>query len=151
MGWPEVRTEVASILGDVSNIGVVHSYFRWGKDRQFFENNFQSGSKISMFQIHRRSATETQTGLGGTGGAFNQLLQVEIEGFYSVDDSAESQKAFDLLVDGILAEFREHYTLNGSALNTNPANLEASDFITVGNTLCHHCVIMLPVYIRFTT
>ena len=100
---------------------------------------FQNGTTINTWQISRVAVVSE---FGGTDGNVDKTHEFAINGFYSLDDSAASEKVFQQIVDNVMDQFdlKTNSTLNGSVSHMiRPSQLEvfANDmYCSVGGHVC---------------
>jgi hypothetical protein len=141
MSESAIRTQIKTILEGVTGIGVVHDYERWSNDWATFLTLFKhvAGSRINGWIITRFKVDEEEE----TTSHEPSIHHYKIKGMYSLDDSAASEKAFNLLIEAIRAAFRANYQLNGTATNTTPVKVPVIENRVFGSVLCHYCEMTL--------
>ena len=76
-----------------------------------------------------------------------------MEGFYGVNDAADSEEEFDLIVDAVLQAVNADRRpvaaggtkLNGTVQTAETPALRKMDFVTYAEVLCHHVEIVMTV------
>ena len=74
----------------------------------------------------------------------------KISGLYELDDAAASEKTFQGILDAIYDAFKSNYSLNGTALNSDPVQIDNVDTDEYGNRLFHTAELTLRVQDRDT-
>jgi len=68
-----------------------------------------------------------------------------LQGYRSLDESVQSEKIYQDLVDNVCAAFRDKYNLNGKALKVDPPQVLIVEHKMFGSVLCHYAEIQLNV------
>lgn len=136
MSLANIRTQLKTILEGVSGIGVVHDYERWANDWATFISFFKPAAQsvINGWQITRRSTREEEHAATQT----YRFHTMVIHGFYSLDDSAASEKTFQDLIETICTTIRQNATLNGAAYHALPPQVAVVEQRKFGDVLCHY-------------
>ncbi len=142
MAYATILAKIKSILEGVSDIGQVHDYVRWYKDKPDFNTIFRdaANSQIRAWDISRTSTPETEKASRTN----IRTHTFRIRGFMSLDDSAATEKTFQSLVEDVATAFRNSPGLEGTALDSGPIQINAVDHMNVGDALCHYCELHLP-------
>jgi hypothetical protein len=143
MSLSNIISATATILGTVTGIGTVHAYERWAADEATFKALFVSSGKVNGWAITR----EATTAVDHVGGASMDTHDIVIRGYYSLDDSANTEKTFQDLIEAIRSKFNPNRRLTVSGT----VNAHTSDRIQVrpiqhrmfGGVLCHYCELVL--------
>ena len=72
---------------------------------------------------------------------------IKIVGYYQHNDSAESEKTFQELVEAICDKLRETEVYQDFYFNS-PASVNTVDTVLLGNILVHHCELSIRVLER---
>jgi hypothetical protein len=141
-----IRTQIRAVMAAVADVGVVHEYQRYGKDMPALRAFYFSAphQQIRGWYIQRTSTAET----GRIHTRSVECIKWNIHGFMSLDDSAESEKTMDTLIESLRTAFRTNDTLNGTVAQcTIPApnggskesHLQLEDFgpVMFASVLCH--------------
>lgn len=139
MSLATIRTQLKTILEGVSGIGVVHDYERHAKDWNSYLSFYKKAgtSIINGWQITRRSTREEEHAASQT----YRFHTMVIKGFYSLDDSAASEKTFQDLVESICTAVREDADLGGAAFHVTPPTVTVVEQRMFGDVLVHFCEI----------
>ena len=142
MSLNAVRSEIKTILSGVDGVGTkVHDYVRWAKTWEEYLSLFKSNELIKGWEITRRSTPETQFTLNSNLRTHTMVLR----GYYSVDDSAATEKTFQDIIEAIAAAFKANPTLNGQAFSSDPLQVDSVGLAMFGSVLCHVCELILTV------
>ncbi|GAJ02770.1 unnamed protein product [marine sediment metagenome] len=137
-----IRTEIKTILSGVTGVGTkVHDYQRWAKTWEDYLSFFKSNGLIKGWEITRRSTPETQFTLNSN----LRTHTMVVRGYYSVDDSAATEKVFQDIIEAIAAAFKANPTLNGQAFSSDPLQVDSVGLAMFGSVLCHICELRLLV------
>jgi hypothetical protein len=150
MSLATIRTKIKEILQTVSGIGQVHDYGRWTADWSKFLSAFKSVDKINGWLITRRSSTEEPFG-ENVPPVHHRTHEFVIEGYYSLRDNVASERDFQDLVEAICEAFRGDLTLGGTALMSEPPQVESIDSSTLGGVLVHQARIVIRATERLTS
>lgn len=153
MSLATVRTEIATIISDVTGIGKVHEYERYTHDRNQYTKLFTKNDKINVWQIERPTFSRYVHGsAGATSGVERVIHDFLIRGFYGLSDELKSEKTFQDLVEGVCQAFRDKPDLNGVAemIKISPET-PITGRITkeyLGEALCHTVEINISIQER---
>ena len=139
MSLSAVRAKIKEKLESIPNIGVVHDYQRWTRDRATFKALFVKSGKLNAWWIEWNDTPEADE--GEFANTINRVHHFIIRGVYALKDSAASDKEFDLLVEAVLNELSSNRTLNGTAQVAQPAILGANSEEMFSEVLSHTCSI----------
>lgn len=144
MSLSAIRTEVKTILQNVTDIGVVHDYERWSNDWNTILSMFQPSGKayIRGWMITRR-ATQEVVVTQGLGGSNQREHSFVIKGVFGLKDDIASEKTFQDLIESICSALRGNPTLNGSAIECDPPQVMSVDIRMFSQVLCHYAEIEL--------
>ena len=137
-----ISAQIKVILGEVSGVGTkIHEYERWAANWKDYLAFFKEGSKIKGWTITRsRTPEENKTPSTNT-----RIHTFIIRGYYSLDDSEATEVTFQDLIEDIATAFRTKPTLNGTAFDCSPLQIDSVAAIMFGNVLCHFCQLRLDV------
>ena len=144
MSFATIRDEVKTILETATGIGQVHDFIRhttfWN---EFFSRSLEQ-QRVNHWEITRiaisqnLAAPQTQIAAEPT---FNDVHLVQIIGRTGLQDSSESEKAFQDLVDAVTGVLRKNSDLN----QTTTKSIQPIDVIIAPNNfqgiLVHEAVI----------
>lgn len=137
-----ISAQIKGILLGVTGVGTkVHEYERWAANWKDYLALFKEGSKIKGWTITRTKTPETSK----TPSANTRIHTFIIRGYYSLDDSEATEITFQDLVDEIATAFRTKPTLNETAADSSPLQVDTVTGITFGDVLCHFCQLRLEV------
>lgn len=137
-----ISAQIKVILAEVSGVGTkIHEYERWCANWKDYLSLFKEGSKIKGWTITRTKAPETSK----TPSTNTRVHTFIIRGYLSLDDSAATEITFQDLIDDIATAFRTEPTLNGTAADSSPLQIDSVTGIMFGDTLCHFCQLRLDV------
>lgn len=142
MSLDAIRTEIKNIMLGIDSVGSkVHDYERWAKTWEDYLAFFESDGLIKGWTITRTSTPETKS----TTTSNMRTHTFLIRGYYSLDDSAASEKVFQNIIEDIATAFRTKPTLNGKAFDSGPLQVSSVSAVMFGSVLCHYCELRLPV------
>jgi hypothetical protein len=136
MSEAAIRAAIYSVLSGVTGIGKVYDYERWTADWSTFLNLFKvvSAGKVHGWEIARVGYAKEIMTVGGSDDPTHH--EYVIRGYYSVDDSAATEKTFNTLIASVLEAFRQNRTLSGAGyVDDIKGIVEARTF---GGVLCHY-------------
>ena len=142
-----IRAEIKSILEGVSGMGNVYDYLRHSSN----VNNMLEFFKSKANKYHVWSITRTAVSDHALTQAQNYIRthNFEITGFYGLNDSTESEKTFQDLIEAVLDALRVALKLpaplNGTALNATVPKAEPIDRRKYVKVLSHACRITFTV------
>lgn len=140
MSLATIRTQVKTILEGVSGIGLVHEYVRWATTWEKFLEFFKTSSnKINGATITRVQTPETCESSDHNSRRHSFLIRM----YYGLKDDDESEITFQLLVENTCAAFRAKRTLNSTAEDSGPPQVEILELRMFGTVLCHYAEISL--------
>jgi hypothetical protein len=138
----QIRTAIGATLADIAGVGQVHDYERYSKNMADFAALYRTTvggvAQIRGWNIRRLSRRALSTDLGRT----IVTTTWRLNAYMSLDDAAESEKAFDTLVDAAVAAFKQDETLGGvvdATVVADVAGLQVEDAgpVMFGGVLCH--------------
>lgn len=137
-----IRDQIKTILLAVEGVGTkVHDYERWAKTWEEYLAFFKSNGLIKGWTITRTSTPEAES----TTTTNMRTHTFLIRGYYSLDDSAGTEKTFQDIIENIAAAFRANKTLNGQAFDSGPLQVDMVGNVMFGSVLCHFCELRLLV------
>ena len=144
MSLSNIITATASILASVTGVGSkVHAYERWGADEAAFKALFVDSGKVLGWTITR----ETTEAIDHVGGASMDTHAVVIRGYYSLDDSANTEKTFQDLIEAIRSKFNPNrrLTVSGTvnAHTSDRIQVRIVDHRMLAGVLVHYCELVL--------
>jgi hypothetical protein len=145
MSLETIITNVAALLATVTGIGKVHGYERWAADEAAFKTLFVDSGKVCGWTITRESGSSVDY----VGRSSLDAHTLVMRGYYSLNDSANTEKTFQDLIEAIRAKFQNNRRLSSGT----PAVIAAhdSDRIAVrivdhrmfAGILCHYAELVL--------
>jgi len=141
MSYSTILAQILSTLQGVTGIGTkVYDYERYAATWKEYLDLFKANDLIKGWTI-TRIATPEETKNVTTNLRTHVFV---IRGFYSLDDSAATEKTFQVLIESICTAFREDPTLSGVAFDSGPVQVDTVGPVMFGQVLCHHCELRLP-------
>lgn len=142
MSLEVIRTEIKNIMLGIDSVGSkVHDYERWAKTWEDYLAFFKSNGLIKGWTITRTSTPEIES----TTTSNMRTHTFLIRGYYSLDDSAASEKVFQSIIEDVATAFRTKQTLNGKAFDSGPLQVSLVSAVMFGAVLCHYCELKLSV------
>jgi len=141
-----IRAQIKTELEKVSGIGVVHTYERYSRSLAELFELMTKSSKINGWMIHRASTDSKRETLP----LVDRYHTFKITAIYELDDAAASEVTFQAILDAIFEAFKSKNTLNGTALDSEPINIDSVETEEYGNRLFHTAVLTLVVHERTT-
>ncbi len=140
MSFTLIRSQIATLLKAVSGIGQVHEFRRHSTTWEEIYNRHKLDGRINNWEI-TRSATaqelDTIQGASGTEPLFQDTHSVVILGHMSLDDSKETEKTFQTLIDAIVAKLRINQILSGNVLLPRSIQVPIIEHQMFGGILVH--------------
>ncbi len=150
MGLSEIRIQIKTLLETVPGIGKVHDFERWTTDWNAFLNYFKdSHNRINGWVITRSETSERLQSPEAVNVSAHTFV---IKGYYGLQDSLESEKIFQDLIESVRSVLRVNSTLNGTCRRIYPPSVNILANRPYAGILMHQCEIHLKVeeYIRYT-
>ena len=144
MSSTAIRDQIVAKLTAVTGIGLVHRFQRYATKQSDFKALYESGGKVLGWFVRRVSVAEREDA-----STYNrEVTRWRIEGVMSLDDDAETEIAFDALIDAARDAFRADQTLGGTVETTvvdgqSGLQLEDSGPAMFAGVLCHHARLSL--------
>jgi len=137
-----IRDQIKAILLATSGVGTkVHDYERYAKTWEEYLAFFKSDGLIKGWTITRTSTPEVKS----TTTTNMRTHTFLIRGYFSLDDSAATEKTFQNIIEAIATAFRVKPTLNGKAFDSEPLQVDTVGMVMFGSVLCHFCELRLLV------
>jgi len=137
------RDQIKTTLEGVSGIGVVHKYERFAKEAPAYLTLFKTGGVINGWTITRESTTPMPDDDGDVSHTFFRAYSIIIRGYYSLDDSAETEVTFQNLIESICDTFDADPTISGTVKEAEPIEVRSVGHRMFGNVLVHYCELAL--------
>lgn len=153
MNVATIRTAIVATLSAVPDIGVVHAYERYASNLDQLKALYWSAPHNAVRGWYVRRPATSDTGLIHEGSV--ELIRWRIVGVMSLADAAQSELAFDGLIEAIRAAFRADETLGGvvdqcsvpqPGGGTGEAGIQLDDCgpAMFAGVLCHVARLALP-------
>ena len=144
MSLANMISAVGVILAAIPGVGSkVHGYERWASDEAKFKELFVADGKVLGWTITR----EATSSVDHVGGASMDTHALVIRGYYSLDDSANTEKTFQDLVEAIRSGFNPNRRLNpgtGSTAHTSDRiQVRRVEHRMFAGVLVHYCELVL--------
>lgn len=149
-----IRAAIVAKFEALPNIGVVHPYERYAKSegdfRAMYVTEINGQPLIRGWYVRRKSTREVSAMLGLS----MRITHWLIVGYHGLDDVAESELAFDDLIEVACDAFRIDPTLGGIVADLcdltagdgdKPQGLQVDDFaqVLLAQKLCHRVQLTL--------
>jgi len=135
-----IRAQIKTIMEGVSGMGIVHDYVRWASTWEKFLEFFKTSSKkINGATITRVKTPEECESSNHNSRRHRYLIRL----YYGLKDDAATEITFQLLVENTCAAFRAKRTLNDTAEDSGPPQVEVVELRMFGSVLCHYGEISL--------
>lgn len=152
MSLDSIRTSIKTLVAGVSGIsGVapVYDYARHVTTEAEVVALLKGAGQARAHWWSVRPATEKPFTVFERMGCKDGLYRWEIHGWYALNDTAASEKAFDTIVEAVMTALLADLTLSGTVrpLEDDLPAWVANDHKQVGTSaiLCHHAEITLGV------
>jgi len=154
-----IRAAIKTIMEDVSGIGKVHDYQRLTHEWKQYQKLFTKDDIVNMWEIERAEVRRWVEATQGPAGGVERVIHTFIlRGFYRVNDTQESDKTFQNLVEGVCQAFRTKPTLKVSGTSYAEVVHESEERPIVGiiykdflgAVLCHVADISVSVQEKVT-
>lgn len=116
-----VLSAIAARWSSVPDIGPVHAYERYGKDKPQMLALYEHAGQIRGWYIQRRAVREVSAALGLS----MEVATYAIVGFLSLSDAGATEQVINDLVDAGRAAFRAEPTLGGLVFELCDATSDA--------------------------
>jgi len=123
MSEAAIKEQIKIIMEGVPGIGAVHTRWRYSRSRAEFRKLMSSGGKINGIMFHRQ-ATPAERFDNPRMMRYHQFRFIYL---YELDDAAASEDVFQALLDAVFAAFKSNYSLNGTAENCDPLQIDDVD------------------------
>ncbi len=150
----EILADIKAKMETVTDVGIVHDYYRWNKDYKTFIGLFaynptNQPRQIRGWEITRISVEEHKRGYP----AFFRHHKFRFSGYMSLQDKSETDKIFQELIDEVCNVFRNvnapdgstWYYMDGDAEESSSGQAPIIKPKMFGNVLCHTTEITLIV------
>lgn len=143
-----IRAAILATLQAVPDVGRAHGFERYAADRTrmrtLYVANIGGLQQLRGWFVRRRSFSSTRTG------AVRRTVTInwEIVGYMAIGDEAETELAFDALIDVIAQAFHDNPNLSGAVTTTifdDGAGVTLVDSAPVmfAGVLCHAATLRL--------
>ena len=140
MGFAQFRDEVKTTLEAVDNIGEVYDYMRHLTQWEKLKNVAVKDGRVNVWEITRLTMEEdleAPQGQVGVEACFRDAHLIAIIGHVSLQDTDESEKFFQDLIDAIVDAFRTNNTLGGLTLVPAQPQVPSIGHEMFASVLCH--------------
>lgn len=133
---------IKSILESVSGVVNVHATVRnWQTEQQFRTGALTPSGGIQFWFLTREATQAEDLGPQFTG----RRHRIALHAYAGVNDAAQSESAFQSLLEAAAAALNANRKLNATARHSGPAAVRAVDFRVISNVLCHHAEMTIEV------
>lgn len=143
MSLASARDQIKTTLDGVSGVGLVHKYERYAKENPAYLTLFTTGGVVNGWTITRESTTPISDGGDAVSHTFFRAYTMVIRGYYSLDDSAETEITFQNLIETICDTFDADPTISGTVKEAEPMEVRTVGHRVFGNVLVHYCELAL--------
>lgn len=155
----DIRTAIASAVGEVPDVGVVHAFERYvrgseQKFRELYTVELPDGTRqLRGWWLRRVATRESNDSIGEASDALN-VHTWHLRGYMALSDEHASELTFDELIEAIRDRVREDLTFGGAAEqgplndgdNTDGAQLLDSGPVMFCGVLCHSALIEIRTW-----
>jgi len=116
----QYKEAIAAIISGVTGIGAVHAQERFSRSYSEWLNLMTNAGIINGWTVNRERSdpwTDNESTLRNT-------HSFKIKGYYEIDDVAESEKSFQVLIDLICQAFYGNDTLSDTVLLSEPVQVD---------------------------
>ena len=138
----DIKTGIYNLLFAVAGIGNIYKRYRAIRDPKNFDSVFVSDSIVNAWMITNPVIINTPEGMGGIVG---RQWNFQIEGWYSFDDSGDSEADFDALVEAIQDKFEGEHNIGGVTYQSECLQVESKMVEEFNGVDCHHAILLLAV------
>ena len=152
MSLDDIRGAIVARLAGIQGIGIVHPFQCHAVAQSDFRRFYETDGKVLGWFVHRVSTAEREDT-----NTWNKVThRWRIEGVMSLDDEAESEVAFDRLIEAVRDAFRHDETLGGVVETTMSdgragPQLDDSGPAMFAGVLCHHARLTLSTVVGAPT
>ena len=148
----EIVTDIKTKMETVTNVGIVHPYYRWNKSSKEFIKLFaytpiNQPRQIRGWEITRLSAAEHKAGV------FFRHHKFRLSGYMSLQDKSETDIEFQELIEEVCNVFRNvedqggatWYYMDGDDNKRSSPQVPGIRPKMFGSVLCHTTEIILTI------
>ncbi len=148
----EIVTDIKAKMDAVTDVGVVHKYYRWNKGWKEFIEYFtytptNQPKQIRGWEITRISGAEHKRGV------YFRHYKFRLSGYMSLQDASETDIEFQGLIDEVCNAFRNvedqggatWYYMDGDNETDSSPQIPVIKPKMFGNVLCHTTEIILTI------
>lgn len=147
MAYSDILARLKTDIEAVTGIGNVYDYKRLSKRDQKRKELFLKNGILHWWEISRENGSDTTDYLTMVVNKDSWYVQ----SWYAVDDSEESEKTFQALVDSVVLAFSQDRLLGGNGYIVEPVTKpEISEEMKV-DVLCHTAKIDLKILTTIDT
>lgn len=150
MSESAIRTQIASVLSGISNIGKVYSFPRSvSSDASFlslFKASVSSVNQIRLWIVSRERSEEKQRIIGqGTLSSTEVIHHFQINGWMSLKDSSSTSSEFEALVELIRSTFRSNRILTNTCVPHHGVQVQTVTQDYLNKRFCHKVTLTLDI------
>lgn len=143
MSLSTIRAKIKTKLEALSGIENVYDYKRFSRDWATYKELFIKDSKVNTWEIeHPHEERKVNAGDHGVEHVRHSFI---IRGFYSLEDSLETDKTFQDLVETVCEDFRDDPTLGAVAEIVHMPITVDYTIGRLGDVVCHIAEIHIDI------
>lgn len=137
----DIKAAIKTRMETITGVGTINTFERYDNNLNGLAQHYGSGGTLKGWHI-RRVTTQVRELRAGTPSRKEVLHNFQIRGFMAIKDAAESEAAFDLIVEAMRPAFFADETLGGT-VNTisfpDQAGIQLRDSgpVMFAGVLCH--------------
>ena len=155
MSYETVSKRLKDILDRIENVFNVHTYFRDIPDETEFQKAFSistpDGNLLTAWMMTRNSLDSDRPGVDAQS-ILDVTHKIEVQGFYGLEDSKQSELKFQEIIDNIMAKFKTKFLLEDASGSALPGVIMVSE-VTIpeighgqfSNYFVHFCRVLISV------
>ena len=138
----DIKTGIYNLLFAVVGIGAIYERYRVIEKPVNFDSIFTSDGIINVWMITNPNIINDPEALGGI---IRRHWTFQIEGWYSFNDSGDSEASFDTLVEAIQDKFEGEHNIGGVSYENECLQVESKTVEEFNGVDCHHAILSLAV------
>jgi len=139
MSEATIRAAIVALVDAVTGVGPVYGRRRWVAEVKDVKSLFVESGHLNVWFVRRK---KTPAGHATQGPSHESRRHTfHIEGFYGLDDAADSEETFTTIVERVCTAIRGNYRLSGTCFDNGPANVEDQDYRMLAGVLCHYALV----------
>lgn len=148
----EIVTDIKAKMDAVTDVGIVHTYYRWNKSQKEFLDLFtytptNKSRQIRGWEITRISGAEHKKGV------YFRHHKFRLSGYMSLEDKSKTDIEFQGLIEDVCNAFRNvedqggatWYYMDGDNETDSSPQIPVIKPKMFGNVLCHTTEIILTI------